>query len=265
MTPEQRAEKRILDLGISNPNDIDIEAIAFDASVRVEYSDLNGCAAMLVGVGNNAIATVRRSGNYGRDRFSIAHELGHWELHRGKSFKCRVDDPSQNLFSDTTLEKEADRYASHLLMPSYLFTPVIKNIKWPSIPDLDEIADLFKTSVLATTFRLVKVDKLPLIVACYIKGKLKWRIAATHIPYSLSLKATLDNDSFAYDLLTKGSPCNTPRKQPAEVWFTNNHAEDYSVLEQCYSQSNDQVIVMLYLSDAGLLERCYNSVRKSRA
>lgn len=265
MTPEQRAEKRIIDLGISDPNDLDIEAIAFDASMKVEYSDLNGCAAMLVGFGDAAIATVRRSGNPGRDRFSIAHELGHWELHRGKSFKCRVDDPSQNLSSSTVLEKEADRYASHLLMPSYLFSPVIINFKWPSLVDIDGIANLFKTSVLATTLRLVKVDKLPVIVACYTSGKLKWKIAAPHIPYSLSLKTELDNDSFAYDLVTKGTICNSPRKQPAEVWFTNHHAENHSVLEQCYSQGNNQVIVMLYLSDAGLLEQSYSSARKSRA
>lgn len=265
MTPEQRAEKNILELGISDPREIDIEAIAFDASVRVEYSNLNGCSAMLVGFSDAAIATIRRSGNNGRDRFSIAHELGHWALHRGRSFKCRADDASQNLSSNIALEKEADRYASHLLMPSHLFNPVIQQFKWPSLTDITGVADLFQTSVLATTLRLVKLDSLPAMVACYASGKLKWKIAAAHVPYNLSLKADLDRDSFAYDVQTKGTTCNTPRKQPAEVWFSNSHADDHSVLEQCYFQDSNQVIVILYLSDSGLLQRGYSAPQRYRS
>ena len=41
MTPGQRAEARIAELGIADPRDIDIEAIAFDAGIRVEYELLS--------------------------------------------------------------------------------------------------------------------------------------------------------------------------------------------------------------------------------
>src|SRR5687767_4728657 len=115
MTPGQRAEARIAELGIADPSDIDVEAIAFDARMTVEYEDLEGCEAMLAGVGDRAIATIRPSGVRGRERFSVGHELGHWEMHRGRSFSCRVDEPDRNLKSDKPLEKEADEYAAHLL------------------------------------------------------------------------------------------------------------------------------------------------------
>ena len=85
MTPGQRAEARIAELGIRDPGDLDVEAIAVDAGVSVRYEPLNGCEATLVGVGNRAIATIRKSPVRGRERFSIGHELAHWELHRGRS------------------------------------------------------------------------------------------------------------------------------------------------------------------------------------
>ena len=59
MTPGQAAEARIAELGIRDPKDLDIEAIAFDAGVRVEYAPLTGCEATLVGYGSQAIATIQ--------------------------------------------------------------------------------------------------------------------------------------------------------------------------------------------------------------
>ena len=66
MTPGERAEARIAELGISDPRDIDVDAIAYDARMLVEYEDLEGCEAILVGVGYRAIATIRPSGVRGR-------------------------------------------------------------------------------------------------------------------------------------------------------------------------------------------------------
>ena len=107
MTPGERAEARIADLGVSDPRDLDVEAISLDAGMEVTYQPLSGCEATLVGYTDKAIATIRPSHIRGRERFSIGHELGHWDLHRGQSFRCRVDDADQNILSDRALEKQA--------------------------------------------------------------------------------------------------------------------------------------------------------------
>ncbi len=258
MTPGQRAETRIAELGISDPQDIDIEAIAFDAGIQVEYENLIGCEATLVGFGSSAIATIKPSGGRGRERFSIAHELGHWDMHRGKSFQCRVDDPSNNLASDVKLEREADDFASHILIPSTLLTPIIKSFKLPSLKQIEEVADLFQTSTLATTIRLAKIDTLPVVMACYTGTKRRWHIAAPHTPKRWWLKEKLDEDSFAYDLLSRGTPCPAPRKQSADAWFDNDDAEEFEVLEQCYSPAQGQVLVILYLTDTEMFERGFD-------
>jgi hypothetical protein len=122
-----------------------------DAGMRVEYEDLDGCEAMLIGVGNRAIVTIKPSASRGRERYSIGHELGHWEMHRGKSFRCRVDDPDRNFAGDRGLEKEADSYSAGLLIPLYMFGPAVTARSDLGFPQLEELAIVFDTSVLATS------------------------------------------------------------------------------------------------------------------
>lgn len=76
MTPGQRADALIAEYCISDPTDLDIEAISFAAGMAVEYRNLIGCEATLVGYGDQAIATINPAAVRGRERFSIGHELG---------------------------------------------------------------------------------------------------------------------------------------------------------------------------------------------
>ena len=248
MTPGERAEARIAELGISDPRDIDVDAIAYDARMLVEYEALDGCEAMLVGVGDRAIATIRPSGVRGRERFSVGHELGHWEMHRGKSFACRVDDPDRNLVSDKPREKEADEYSAHLLMPSVFFGATVQGLGKPGFKDLEALSSDYETSLLATAIRLADIDTLPVVVASYSTQGLRWSKPAKHVPRRWWLRSRLSEDSFAHGLLTAGSRMTSARKQPAEVWFENDDAGNYEVTEECISSKTGEVLVLLYLS-----------------
>lgn len=256
--PAQRAESLINELGITFASDIDIEAIAFDSGIDVLYEPLNGCEATLVGFGNKAIATVRPSSSRGRERFSVAHEIGHWLMHRGRSFQCRADDIVQNFSADFRLEKEADEFASHLLMPTSMIQPAIKTINKPGLHHLQEMAVQFEVSLQAVSIRLVTLDTLPVIVACYTKTGLKWQIKAAHVPKRWWLRSQLDDDSFAYDVLYEGKLCKNLGKQPAETWFENDDADEYEVLEHSMLSSNGQVLVLLYLNDPEMFEASYD-------
>ncbi|MCA3076582.1 MAG: ImmA/IrrE family metallo-endopeptidase [Rhodocyclaceae bacterium] len=252
MTPGERAEARIAELGITDPRDIDVDAIAYDARMLVEYEALEGCEAMLVGAGDRAIATVRPSNIRGRERFSVGHELGHWEMHRGKSFACRADDPDRNLVSDRPREREADEYSAHLLMPTVFFAPAVKSLGRPGFKELDALSAEYETSLLATVIRLANIDTLPVIVACYSAQGLKWSKRAKHVPARWWLRSQLDEDSFAHGLLTAGTRIASARKQPGEVWFENDDAENYEVIEDCIPGKVGEVLVLLYLSSSML-------------
>lgn len=248
MTPGQRAEALIAQFRITDPKDLDVEAIAIDAGVMIEYRQLKGCEATLVGVGDKAIATIRPSTVRGRERFSIGHELGHWDMHRGRSFRCRVDDPDENLVSDRSLENDADQFAAHLLMPGPIFNPAVKALGNPGFHEIENLANKFQTSLLATSIRLANVNTLPAVIACYSPVGLRWRLAGEDVPRRWFLHRALSEESFAYDLMSKGTQTPAPRKQSAEVWFENDDAEEYELLEHSTSYRNGEILVVLYLS-----------------
>lgn len=252
--PGARAEALVEELGITSPEELDVEAIAYDSNVEVVYEAMTGCEATLVGYRDRAIATINPSAVRGRERFSVAHELGHWHLHRGRSFKCRVDDPSANLSSDRVLEKEADAFAAHLLMPTRIFKPAIVQFAQPTFQQLTDVATAFEASLMSAALRFAAINTAPVIVACYSKNGKRWAFPAADVPYRWFLKQQLDEDTYTYDLLTTGKECDRLRKQPADVWFDNSDAERYEVYEQCISSGNT-ALVLIYMEpdmlDAG--------------
>ncbi|RQU74847.1 ImmA/IrrE family metallo-endopeptidase [Burkholderia cenocepacia] len=251
MSPGERAENLIEEFGITSPDELDVRAFAYDAGLEVEFDDLEGCEATLVGVGNRGIATIRPSNVVGRERFSIGHELGHWEMHRGKSFRCRVDDPSDNLASNSEQEKHADEYASHLLMPRPLLQPMVKSVGCPGFKHINEFAEIFQTSRTATCIRLAQIDTLPIIAACYRGNDLRWLSRAPDVPRKWFLKRRLDEDSFAYDVLQHGREAQG--KQPAEVWFDDDGADEYEVMEHSARGRDGEVLVLVYLTDVEMM------------
>ncbi len=262
MSVGERAEALVYELGITAPKELDVEAIAFDSGMEVLYEHLTGCEASLVGYRDRAVATIKPSGVRGRERFSIGHELGHWHLHRGRSFQCRVDDPSFNLSSNKVTEKEADRFASHLLLPGFLFKPRVAHLGKPTFQQLSELAEEFETSLMATAIRLAAIDTLPVIVASYRKEGIVWNMRARDIPFRWKLKERLDEDSFTYDLLAEGKECPRLSKQPADAWFENDDADDYEVWEQCIGSTGDSALVMLYLQTSMMNARPDWNVKK---
>jgi hypothetical protein len=75
-------ELLLQELGVTEPNDIDLEPIAYHV----------GCEACILGAGDRAIITVTTRSNKPRQRFSLGHDFGHWHYHRGHSSICRHDD-----------------------------------------------------------------------------------------------------------------------------------------------------------------------------
>lgn len=102
----------------------------------------------------------------GRRRFTIAHECGHWVMHLGRGTGggvcCRpadvVDRPSVDTARPTACEREANTFASELLMPELLVTKQAQETKG----NISALAQRFDVSVPAMRLR---VQTLGLVAA----------------------------------------------------------------------------------------------------
>jgi hypothetical protein len=247
--PGELAESIIEGFAIRDPKDIDVEAISIDAGMQVRFRNLDGCAATLLGIKDRAIATISPSGNSGRDRFSIGHELGHWSMHRGQSFYCRAEHFGNYTQADKAKEKQADEFSSRLLMPTSLLLPAIGKLRALSLKDLESIAADFSTSAVATAFRVTLLNNFSVILCCYSAAGREWALPAPMVPSRWRLKAALDEATFAYDYIRGANPATGSGKQSADAWFENSDSEKYEILEECVPYRPGQVLALLYLPD----------------
>lgn len=249
-----KAECRLLDLGITDPNLIDVEAIAWDEGIKVRYDNLSGCEARLVGVGDRGIVTIRKDSDERRKRFSLAHELGHWNYHRGRSFACRVDDWLDGYSAKSTEEREADEYAAELLMPSYMFKPLASAIKRPTFDGIQDLANQFKTSLTATAIRLVDLNVWPVFLICHSARGRVWFKRSKDIPERWFPQKELDADSIAFDRLFGNKDRIRSQKINADAWFDRREAERFDIIEDAIRISNSQVLTLLWLDNDEMLE-----------
>lgn len=78
------ADALLQDLGITEPDELDLRIIAQHCKATILFQPLEGCAARITGNEERAIITIDSNSRVERQRFSAGHELGHWMLDRGK-------------------------------------------------------------------------------------------------------------------------------------------------------------------------------------
>jgi hypothetical protein len=253
VTAPNAAEKLLIELGVSEPEDLDLDAIAWHAGVKVKYRCLDGCEARIVGHNDRAIVTVHDGLHERRRRFSVGHELGHWHYHRGRSFICRAEDIGSERQNTPPEEREADHYAADLLLPWFLLRPLVRQSKSPSFELTKQLGELFKTSLTATAIRLVDANTFPILLICHTKEGRKWFKRAKDVPERWFPKKELDSDSYAFDVLFGSRGDHKPVKMGADAWFDRYDAERYELLEQTVRISDAEVLTMLLLQEDEML------------
>ncbi len=249
MTVALTAAERILQsLGIEDPKEIDLEAIAWTQGAAVNYRPLDGCEARIIGSRRKAVISVNSRSPEKRRRFSLGHELGHWHHHRGQILFCGKDDIGN--FSNDALnpERQADTFASDLILPKYLLIPRIQKLKRVTLDAAREVSDEFYASLTATLLKIALSDEFPIVIACYNKTKRRWFERAPMIqPWWLPLRA-LDRQTFAADMLFNGAAEeNFPRKMPADAWFDFKGSDRFEVTEQSFSLPDEEIMTLLTL------------------
>lgn len=111
-----------------------------------------------------------------RKRFTVAHELGHFVLHRAMqaTFNCDKESVYTGIDTLKAIEREADDFASNLLMPGNMLRDRIDG-KRIDIHLLGDLAKEFGVSLEAMCIRLVKYTEQRAVLVYWDNGFLKYQ------------------------------------------------------------------------------------------
>ena len=162
--PYGRAKELLARLSIKSPP-IPVEKIAKALGAQVRFApfddELSGMVHIKDGV---PIIGINSLHHPNRQRFTIAHELGHLELHRQMiTSNVHVDKEFPALMRDSSsatgkerIEIQANQFAAELLMPRVMLEQALAGIRSDIDDDgpIEELAKKFRVSKQALEYRI---------------------------------------------------------------------------------------------------------------
>ncbi|MBN8872638.1 MAG: ImmA/IrrE family metallo-endopeptidase [Rhodospirillales bacterium] len=132
-----------------------------DILVQAKPDAAKGCSGMLVRNGEQfGILYATHIRSEGFQRFSIAHELGHYFLpgHPEAVLKNGIHQSQAGFVARDRYEQEADVFAASLLMPADLFKGAMRKAG-DGLEGIIALATAANTSLTATAFRFAELTK----------------------------------------------------------------------------------------------------------
>ena len=224
---------------------------------KVSEKDISGCMGALV-YGD----TRPRQGGIlyhydqtpGQRAYTIAHEFGHWVLHRqlideDEAFEGGVYCSEDSILrrNGSGIEQEADEFAANLLMPLNDFRKQIPAKSVPDFVDLGKTAERYGVSLTAATLRWLEYTETRALLVVSNEGFAHW--AKTSTPALKSGRYIRTRDTVfelppASTAVTGDFRHETAQgiEQPAGIWFPE------PVTEMCIrSDRYDLEMTLLHL------------------
>lgn len=147
---------------------INIDKIIKHQGLNIVPYDEDGVSGILMIEQNSATIGYAKHESPQRQRFTKAHELGHFMLHRGgnlfidRDFKTMYRPSSTNAPSTEWQEWEANEFAACILMPEHLVNEEMKKIQIDYADDsttswIEQLAKKFGVSVSAMSIRISRL------------------------------------------------------------------------------------------------------------
>lgn len=245
---ESQAERLLVELGVSSPGQIDLDAIAWHLGAAVRYRHMDSADATIVGSEHHAVIAVNSTRIETRQRFSLAHEIGHWCSHRGRMLFCTPRDIGDPARTGRDPEREADRFASDLMLPPYLLRPRLEKLKTLDLAAAHRVADEFRASMTATLVKIVDQNVFPIVIVCHDRNGRRWFRRSAVVPETWFPQNELDVRSYAFSMLYRRSPeQSAPTRIRAGAWFDFREADRYEIREQSFPLPNAEVLTVLTL------------------
>ena len=143
------------------------------------------------GVGGRILVNqdIRESG---RKRFTAAHEIGHYFLHKdAESMSCGAKDIANWTNNEVNPEREADEFASELLLPSGEMKVLI-GTQWPSLKLVSDLAAEFEASLTATIRKYCDVATQSCAGVWVQNSHVVWFSPSTSFPHWVKVGEEVD-------------------------------------------------------------------------
>jgi transcriptional regulator with XRE-family HTH domain len=157
-SPRDTADALLEAAGIISPP-VPVEDLVRDCGVRVLAWDLEDIDGLVIELDTGAVIWVNREQARTRQRFTLAHELGHHLLRHADTFHLDLGgDLAPNVTGghptyDWRVERAANEFAASLLMPASMVRRAAA-----TVTDVAALASQFKVSPAAMGFRLTALN-----------------------------------------------------------------------------------------------------------
>lgn len=147
---------------------VQVEEIAKTLNLQIKkspYHGKNNLSGVLIRNAHENIIGINSNDIEHRQRFSIAHEIGHFLLHEGNQIyvdrKYRVNFRNKKSTEGTDIQEiEANTFASMLLIPEEFLLNDLKKfeIDFLDSNDIEKLVSRYNVSSAAMSFRLSRIN-----------------------------------------------------------------------------------------------------------
>lgn len=229
-----------------------LEDVAMDRGVVVIPGGLEGSEARLVRKAGRGIIRVKAGAHQtGRWRFSVTHELGHWEQHKGTQwFACSAKDLRD--YEKSPEEAEANTFAAEFLMPTFMLRERCEKA-FPSLSLVKGIAAEFKVSLTSAAIRMMHLTKQEsVLVLSESKCVDWWIVKSQRVGVWLQAGQCLSEESLAFHAFDGERVDDEVVEHGADVWFPHRYEGiDFAVSEQSMKLGGyNSVLTILNIGDS---------------
>lgn len=176
----------------------------------------------------------------GKVNFVIAHEFGHYLLHRERDGQTLCSEDNLRDFARASLgaaniEQEANEFASYLLMPIADFRTQVDGHPI-NLALISHCAERYGTSIAASAIKLIDFIDRPVVAMLSKSGRIVWARSSEHalkLGYWFKRGAVVPTESVTYRCHQDGPSMNVPAGllTGRRLWF-----DTASVLESAIAQ-----------------------------
>ena len=190
----------------------------------------------------------------GRTNFTLAHELGHYFVHRNQMSKIRFECGESDMLDENqnfpNIEAEANIFAANLLMPNHDFRAQVDGELF-SFDLMQHCACRYDVSLTAVVLKWLEFSKREAIAILSEDGFMHWSKSNNRAFRSGKYYATrkecieIPSGSMAFETRYT-SHARTGVKLKAGIWFPETEVTEFSI----YSTEHEKTLTVLILEDS---------------